>query len=80
MHSLGRLGPSMSRRLLRSGWVPFVLLDPDLCGDLGVRLCYPVGASSLLVDGFRSTRKTELMQLLIPSNPFAALRENTCLR
>src|ERR1700756_1185734 len=41
MHSLGRLNPAMSGRLLRAGWAPFVSLDPDVCCDLGVRVWHP---------------------------------------
>src|SRR5450432_4024374 len=77
MHSLGRLSPAMSGRLLRAGWAPFVALWILTFAAIGV-LAYGIPSApppfSLTASTVRD--QSQLMQLLIPSNPFAALREN----
>ena len=77
MHSLGRLGPSMAQRLLRAGWAPFVFLWILTFAVIWV-LAYAIPSApppfSLTASAVRG--KTELMELLIPSNPFEALRNN----
>ena len=77
MHSLGRLSPVMSRQLLRAGWVPFVALWLLTFAAIYM-LAYGIPSApppfSLRPSAARD--QTNLMQLLIPSNPFAALREN----
>jgi proton glutamate symport protein len=77
MYSLGRLGPSMAQRLLRAGWVPFVSLWILTFAAIWVLASAIPSAPppfSLTASAVRG--KTELMELLIPSNPFAALRNN----
>jgi proton glutamate symport protein len=77
MHSLGRLSPAMSGRLLRAGWAPFVALWILTFAAIWV-LAYGIPSApppfSLTASTVRD--QSQLMQLLIPSNPFAALREN----
>ena len=77
MHSLGRLSPSMGQRLLRAGWVPFVSLWILTFAAIWV-LAYAIPSApppfSLTASAVHG--KNELMELLIPSNPFAALRNN----
>ena len=77
MHSLGRLSPAMSGRLLRAGWAPFVSLWILTFAAIWV-MAYGIPSApppfSLTASAARG--QSNLMQLLIPSNPFAALREN----
>src|ERR1700733_12911050 len=77
IHSLGRLSPSMAQRLLRAGWVPFVCLWILTFAAIWV-LAYAIPSApppfSLTASAVHG--KNELMELLIPSNPFAALRNN----
>lgn len=77
MHSLGKLSPSMGQRLLRAGWVPFVSLWILTFAAIWV-LAYAIPSApppfSLTASAVHG--KNELMELLIPSNPFAALRNN----
>jgi proton glutamate symport protein len=77
MYSLGRLSPSMAQRLLRAGWVPFVFLWILTFAAIWV-LAYAIPSApppfSLTASAVHG--KNELMELLIPSNPFAALRNN----
>jgi proton glutamate symport protein len=77
MHSLGRLSPAMSGRLLRAGWAPFVTLWTLTFAAIWV-FAYGIPSApppfSLTASAARD--QSNLMQLLIPSNPFAALREN----
>src|ERR1700761_6067105 len=77
MHSLGRLSPVMSRQLLRTGWAPFVALWFLTFAAISV-LAYgiPSAAPPFSLTPSAARGQSNLMQLLIPSNPFAALREN----
>src|SRR5258708_23330919 len=74
MHSLGRLSPVMSRQLLRAGWVPFVALWLLTFAAIWV-LAYgiPSAPPPFSLTPSAARHQTNLMQLLIPSNPFAAL-------
>ncbi len=77
MHSLGRLGPSMAQRLLRAGWVPFVSLWILTFAAIWVLAsAIPSAPPPFSLTASAVQGKTELMELLIPSNPFAALRNN----
>jgi proton glutamate symport protein len=77
MHSLGRLSPVMSRRLLRAGWAPFVSLWILTFAAIWV-LAYaiPSAPPPFSLTASAAHENSHLMELLIPSNPFAALRKN----
>jgi len=77
MHSLGRLSPVMSRQLLRTGWAPFVALWLLTFAAIWL-LAYgiPSAPPPFSLTASAAREQSNLMQLLIPSNPFAALREN----
>jgi proton glutamate symport protein len=77
MHSLGRLSPAMSGRLLRAAWAPFVFLWILTFAAIWV-FAYgiPSAPPPFSLTASAAPGQSNLMQLLIPSNPFAALREN----
>jgi proton glutamate symport protein len=77
MHSLGRLNPAMSGRLLRAAWAPFVFLWILTFAAIWV-FAYgiPSAPPPFSLTASAAPGQSNLMQLLIPSNPFAALREN----
>jgi proton glutamate symport protein len=77
MYSLGRLTPARAQRLLRAGWAPFVFLWILTFATIWV-LAYAIPQAhppfSLTASALHDN--SNLMQLLIPSNPFSALRKN----
>jgi proton glutamate symport protein len=77
MYSLGRLTPARAQRLLRAGWAPFVFLWILTFATIWV-LAYAIPAThapySLTASALHD--RSNLMELLIPSNPFSALRKN----
>jgi proton glutamate symport protein len=77
MYSLGRLNPSMAQRLLRAGWAPFVFLWILTFAVIWV-LAYAIPSApppfSLTPSALHD--QSNLLELLVPSNPFAALRNN----
>jgi proton glutamate symport protein len=77
MYSLGRLTSPMALRLLRAGWVPFVFLWILTLATIWV-LAYaiPPAPAPFALTASALHDKSNLMQLLIPSNPFSALRKN----
>ena len=77
MYCLGRLTPPMALRLLRAGWAPFVFLWILTFATLWV-LAYaiPPAPAPFSLTASALHDRSNLMQLLIPSNPFSALRKN----
>ena len=77
MYSLGRLNPAMAQRLLRAGWAPFVFLWILTFAVISV-LAYAIPSApppfSLTPSALHD--QSNLLELLVPSNPFAALRNN----
>ena len=77
IHSLGRLNPAMSGRLLRAGWAPFVALWILTFAAIWVfAYAIPSAPPPFSLTASAAGGQSNLMQLLIPSNPFAALRQN----
>jgi proton glutamate symport protein len=77
MYGLGRLTPVTAARLLRSGWAPFLFLWCLTLGSIWILArAIPPASPPLSLTASALRGKLQLMQLLIPSNPFAAIRNN----
>jgi proton glutamate symport protein len=77
MYGLGRLTPVTALRLLRAGWLPFLFLWSLTLASLWVLAhAIPPTPPPLSLTASTVHGKLQIMQLLIPSNPFAALRNN----
>jgi proton glutamate symport protein len=77
MYGLGRLTPATARRLLRAGWLPFLFLWVLTLSSIWLLAhAIPPSPPPLSLTASTSHGSLRLMQLLIPSNPFAALRNN----
>jgi proton glutamate symport protein len=77
MYGLGRLTPVTALRLLRAGWLPFLFLWCLTLASLWVlALAIPPTPPPLSLTASALHGRLPIMQLLIPSNPFAALRKN----
>lgn len=77
IHSLGRLNPAMSGRLLRASWAPFVTLWILTFAAIWVfAYAIPSAPPPFSLTASAAGGQSNLLQLLIPSNPFAALRQN----
>jgi Na+/H+-dicarboxylate symporter/ABC-type amino acid transport substrate-binding protein len=77
MYGLGRLNPAMAKRMLQAGWLPFLFLWILTFAAIGL-LAYAIpSAPPPAFLSLASQKETvHLTDLLIPSNPFSALREN----
>jgi proton glutamate symport protein len=77
MYGLGRLTPVTALRLLRAGWLPFLFLWSLTLASLWILAhAIPPTPPPLSLTASTVHGKLQIMQLLIPSNPFAALRNN----
>src|ERR1700722_869451 len=77
MYGLGRLTPVTARRLLAAGWLPFLFLWVLTLSSIWLLAhAIPPSPPPLSLTASTSHGSLQLMQLLIPSNPFAALRNN----
>jgi len=77
MYGLGRLTPVTARRLLQAGWLPFLFLWVLTLSSIWILAhAIPPSPPPLSLTASTSHRSLGIMQLLIPSNPFAALRNN----
>ena len=77
MYGLGRLTPVTARRLLQASWLPFLFLWSLTLGSIWVLArAIPPTPPPLSLTAAALRGQLPLMQLLIPSNPFAALRKN----
>jgi proton glutamate symport protein len=77
MYGLGRLTPATARRLLQAGWSPFLFLWILTLSSIWIMAhAIPPSPPPLSLTASTSHGGLQLMQLLIPSNPFAALRNN----
>src|ERR1700722_2008173 len=77
MYGLGRLTPATARRLLQAGWLPFLFLWVLTLSSIWLLAhAIPPSPPPLSLTASTSHGSLQLMQLLIPSNPFAALRNN----
>jgi len=77
MYGLGRLTPTTARRLLRAGWIPFLFLWVVTLATIWVLAhAIPPTPPPISLTASRAHGGMQLMALLIPSNPFAALRNN----
>jgi proton glutamate symport protein len=77
MYGLGRLTPATARRLLQAGWLPFLFLWVLTLSSIWLLAhAIPPSPPPLSLTASTSHGSLRLMQLLIPSNPFAALRNN----
>jgi len=77
MYGLGRLTPATARRLLQAGWLPFLFLWVLTLSSIWILAhAIPPSPPPLSLTASTSHGSLQLMQLLIPSNPFAALRNN----
>src|ERR1700679_3873247 len=74
MYGLGRLTPVTARQLLRAGWIPFLFLWSLTLGTIWILAhAIPPTPPPLSLTAAALQGRLPLMQLLIPSNPFAAL-------
>ena len=77
MYGLGRLTPVTALRLLRAGWLPFLFLWCLTLASLWILAhAIPPTPPPLSLTAAALHGRLQIMQLLIPSNPFAALRNN----
>jgi proton glutamate symport protein len=77
MYGLGRLTPVTALRLLRAGWLPFLFLWCLTLASLWVLAhAIPPTPPPLSLTAAALHGRLQILQLLIPSNPFAALRKN----
>jgi Na+/H+-dicarboxylate symporter/ABC-type amino acid transport substrate-binding protein len=77
MHGLGQLTPVTARRLLQAGWLPFLFLWVLTLSSIWILAhAIPPSPPPLSLTASTAHSSLQLMQLLIPSNPFAALRNN----
>jgi proton glutamate symport protein len=77
MYGLGRLTPVTALRLLRAGWLPFLFLWTLTLASIWVLgHAIPPTPPPLSLTASTLHGKLHIMQLLIPSNLFAALRNN----
>jgi proton glutamate symport protein len=77
MYGLGRLTPATARRLLQAGWLPFLFLWVLTLSSIWILAhAIPPSPPPLSLTASTSHSSLGLMHLLIPSNPFAALRNN----
>jgi proton glutamate symport protein len=77
MYGLGRLTPATARRLLQAGWLPFLFLWVLTLSSIWILAhAIPSSPPPLSLTASTSHSSLGLMALLIPSNPFAALRNN----
>lgn len=75
--NLGRLSPSLSFRLLKSGWLIYLFLIILVFLVLFILVqALPSVTTSLQVETQTTTAPHSLMELLIPNNLFAALANN----
>ncbi len=77
MYGLGRLTPTTARRLMRAGWMPFLFLWVLTLATIWMLAhAIPPTPPPISLTASAAHGGTQLMALLIPSNPFAALRNN----
>jgi proton glutamate symport protein len=77
MYGLGRLTPVTALRLLRAAWLPFLFLWTLTLASIWVLAhAIPPTPPPLSLTASSLHGRLQIMQLLIPSNPFAALRNN----
>jgi Na+/H+-dicarboxylate symporter/ABC-type amino acid transport substrate-binding protein len=77
MYGLGRLTPVTARRLLQAGWLPFLFLWILTLASIWILAhAIPPSPPPLSLTAAALRGRLGLMQLLIPSNLFAALRKN----
>jgi Na+/H+-dicarboxylate symporter/ABC-type amino acid transport substrate-binding protein len=77
MYGLGRLTSATARQLLGATWIPFLFLWILTLTTLwALAHAIPPTAPPLSLTASELHGRIPLMELLIPSNPFAALRKN----
>jgi proton glutamate symport protein len=77
LHGLGRMSPSDAARLLRKGWVFYVALWVLVFAVLIVLATgIPAALPLSYVPSVSATAGPSLLEMLIPSDPFAALSKN----
>jgi proton glutamate symport protein len=77
LHGLGSLRSATALRLLRSGWLLFVVAWGGTLAALGLLAqAVPAGRSPIVVTADRGRGAAQLVSLLIPANPFADLTRN----
>ena len=77
MYGLGRLTSATARQLLGATWIPFLFLWILTLTTLWVLAhAIPPTAPPLSLTASQMRGRIPLLNLLIPSNPFAALRKN----
>jgi proton glutamate symport protein len=77
LHGLGSLRPRTALRLLRSGWLVFVVAWAGTLGSLWLLAqAVPAGRSPIVVAADQGHGAAQLVSLLIPANPFADLTRN----
>jgi proton glutamate symport protein len=77
MYGLGRLTPATARRLLQAGWLPFLFLWVLTLSSIWILAhAIPPSPPPLSLTASTSHSSLGILQLLIPANPFAALRNN----
>jgi proton glutamate symport protein len=77
LHGLGSLRPATALRLLRSGWLLFVVAWGGTLAALWLLAqAVPAGRPPIVVTADRGQGAAQLVSLLIPANPFADLTRN----
>ena len=77
MYGLGRLHPATAQKMLRAGWLPFLFLWILTFSTIWLlAFAIPPVRSSAALAAAPAHDSIALIDLLIPSNPFTALRKN----
>ena len=78
LHGLGRLTPFTALRLLKKGWVFFIIVWGITFGTILLLIqAIPSVGHRVVIDAATETAsKSHLLMLLIPANPFLDLAEN----
>src|ERR1700679_1883034 len=77
MYGLGRLTSTTARQLLAATWIPFLFLWILTLGTIwALAHAIPPTSPPLALTASELHGRIKIMELLIPSNPFAALRKN----
>lgn len=77
LHGLGQLAPDTALRLLRSSWAVYLVVWLVTFGTIFLlSLAIPAPPPPSFIDQTQANETPQLLALLIPANPFAALVQN----
>ena len=77
LSSLGRLTPKLAKRLFKRGWPIYLLLLIITFGSIGIlTYAFPINFTGIKQTISNGVTSTNILNLLVPSNLFAALSKN----